>query len=185
MKSEEIKPKFLRNMLLIIVFILLAAGAFGFYRAQEMISQLVTETNTAESRKNSLMSNSSEVSSISDSDTKNLAEKANGMIYNASTLQSSIKNDLNSYAASTGIDINDISIQNNTLASIYRNGAVKSEKVTVTLGSPLHFNNLIKFLKLVETNTPKIQITNLEMNNTNANTGDVAIKPITMEVYVK
>ena len=185
MKSEEIKPEFLRNMLLVIVFILLAAGIFGFYRAQDMISQLVIEANTAANKKNSLITNNPEISSISDSETKNLAEKANNMIYNASTSQSYIRNDLNNYAASAGIDINDISFQNNTLTSIYRNGAVKSEKITVTLGSPLRFNSLIKFLKLVETNTPKIQITDLEMNNTNANIGDVAIKPITMEVYVK
>lgn len=185
MKSEEIKPKFLRNMLLVIVFVLLAVSGFGFYRAQDMISQLVIEANSAASRKSSLLTNNQETSSISDAETKELADKANNLVYNAATLQSALKNDLNIYANNSAIDINNISIQNNTLESIYRNGVVKSEKVTVTLGSPLHFTSLMKFLKSIETNTPKIQITNLELTNTNANIGDVAVKPITMEVYVK
>jgi hypothetical protein len=185
MKSEEIKPKFLRNMLLVIIFILLAVSGFGFYRAQDMISQLVIEANSVASQKADLVTNSPEISSISDAETKKLADKASSLIYNAATLQSSIKNDLNSYAASAGIDITDISVQNNTLTSIYKNGAVKSEKVIVTLGSPLRFTSLMKFLKSVETNAPKIQITSLELNNTNANIGDVAVRPITMEVYVK
>ncbi len=185
MKSEEIKPKFLRNMLLIIVFVLLVVSIFGFYRAQDMISQLVVAANTAASIKKDLSTNSPEISSINDQATKNLAEKANSMIYDSGSLKASIQNDLGRYAAAAEIDINDISIQNNTLASIYKNGVVKSEKVIVTLGSPLRFTSLMKFLKLVETNSPKIQITNLELNNTNTNIGDVAIKPITMEVYVK
>lgn len=185
MKSDGIKPKFLRNMLLIVIFILLAVGCFGFYHSQDMISQLVVETNSAASKKNNLVTDNPELSSISDAETKKLADQANGLIYSAATLQSSIKNDLSKYAGNSGIDINDISIQNDTLASIYKNGAVKSEKVIVTLGSPLHFTSLMKFLKSIETNTPKIQVTNLELNNTNANIGDVAVKPITMEVYTK
>jgi hypothetical protein len=184
MKPGEINPKTLKTILLIIAFILLAAGIFGFYRAYGMISQLVLEKNTAVNKTQQLTTNNPDIADLNDAETKNLAEKANGLIYNAKNLKTQLSTDLYKYANDVGIDIKDISIQSDTLADLPF-GGVKSEQVTVTLGSPLHFTNLIKFLKAIETNTPKIQITNIELNNTNVNIGDVAIKPIIMEVYIR
>lgn len=170
--------------MILVIFMLAIGGAVGFYYARQWIDQLTVETNSVIETASKIVSDKSSPTRPSDATTKDLADKTLAMIYPANDFQAQATTDLQKYASETGIVINSISTIADSTTHILP-GNIKVKKLAVSVSSPVSFASLMQFVKAIETNTPKMQITSLNLSNVHANKGDVTVEPLNIEVYVR
>lgn len=186
MSEEVLKPNIFKNIILIISIIVTIGGCIGFYLVQGQIRQLAIDVNTDIATANKANANTT-LSEISDPQLKETSDKAIGMLYPTTNFQTLVTKDLQQYASAYGVKINSVSLTTNSnstkLPTLYKK--VKTHRLLVSVGSPVSYTKLLKFIKAIETNNPKMQITNLNLSNIHANTGDVTVEPITIEIYTR
>ncbi len=184
MKANQMNPTTLKKILISILITILVISGFGFYRTQDLIRQLASETSSIIKKTNTTESSSNEVN---DSETKQLANIASNITYSSVTTKDQIEKDLRHYTSDYGIEFIGISqsVDSAQGSPIPLINSVKAKKFDIKLSSPLPFDKLMLFMRAVETNNPKIQITKLDLSNTNANAGAVTVTPITIEVYTR
>ncbi len=182
MKKSSLKPTTLRSVFVVLIFIIIIIMCGGFYYAQDQLYKLATENETSGS---SAQTDTQLMSDINSHQTT--VEKANSITASNQDYQSQIMSDLNKYATATGV-----SIASQTSAQAPLNSTstapitgVQINYVSVTLNNPVSYTNLIKFLKAIETNLPKMQLTGISITP-NANTPDsVSVEPLIIKVYTK
>ena len=159
----------------------------GFYYAQNWLNQMAVDVNKTSSdlAKNDdtqVQANlQKEIASL-----KPVELKASGLLSSSSDYQSSVSSDLAKYATSTGIQIDGVSPSQLPVgANVSNIYGVQAKYVSVTLHNPVPFNNLIKFLKAIETNIPKMRLTGITINHSASLGGSVKVDPIILEVYTK
>ncbi len=188
MKSFHIKATTLSATMTIILLLLGGLIIGGFYYAQGWLSGFATSKN--DSSQSTTVTTNAIIPGQSQNNTTNqdaVSLKSTALVSSKSDYQTKIQQDLNKYASETGVTIKDFGTttapQNNTSAPLI-NG-VEANYVKITLESPVTYTNLIKFIKAIETNTPKMKITGINLSRSN-NSGDlVKVDPITIEVYTR
>ena len=102
------------------------------------------------------------------------------------TYQNQIINDLTSYASSTGVSILEFSFPDQSASGKKKTaGTLKSVSVEITLKKPLGYNNFISFLKYLEQNRTKMQITDISIATSRDNPRLIDSPTVGLEVYVK
>ena len=99
--------------------------------------------------------------------------------------QDQIVQDISSYAAASGLTVLGFDFTTSTSAKATAITGVKAVVATISLSSPVNYDNYLQFLKLIERNLPKMQITQLDISNDLKNPGGVNSPVITLEVYVR
>lgn len=189
MNEETAKANYLKLFIIIIIFIIIISGGIGFYFAQGWLRQLTIDTNSAVAEANKISSTKTNLTTVNDPETKDLANRTINMIYSDNNFQAQVTRDLNIYANNTGITITNVSLAPDIIESdedqLDLFGDLDVKKISISIGSPVSFTNLMQFIKRIETNTPKIQINKISLSNVRANSGDVTVEPIIIEVYTK
>lgn len=114
--------------------------------------------------------------------------------------QNQIISDLNDYASKANITITnlDFSASNaattpatpaapatpDATASQPLTGGLKSTSVSVTLANPVDYNNLLRFIRLIEQNLTKMQISKVNVSK-EASSNSVNTETFTIEVYIR
>ncbi|HEX7483868.1 MAG TPA: hypothetical protein VF281_01820 [Candidatus Saccharimonadales bacterium] len=118
--------------------------------------------------------------------------------------QNQIVNDLKSYAASAGISITDFNFTSANSAAPTTPAApaaggtttpatetaapaapsLKSTSVTVTLASPVRYDNLLRFIKAIEQNLTKMQISTVSLSKGTTDS-EVTTDTLAIEVYIR
>ena len=118
-------------------------------------------------------------------------ESQSGVINQAATLTTSeseflskISTDINYYASKYNISIESIN-ENTENQSAKITSDVSTRYVTVTFNNPLIYSNFYKFIKSIENNTPKMQISSIDISRSIGSDGYISVKPLTIEVYIK
>ena len=98
--------------------------------------------------------------------------------------QDQIVKDIGSYAAASNITVLgfDFSTATGKTSSIK---GVKTMIANITLQSPVQYTNYLKFLKLVERNLTKMQVTQVDIANDLKTPGTISSPTLTLEVYVR
>ena len=188
MKKHQLKAKTLGVAMTIILLLLGGLIIGGFYYAQSWLSEKATNNN------NSSQSTSGTANTINPNQPQNNtvvqdanAVKAMTVVSSKSDYQTKIQQDLTKYASDTGVKIKDYGTTtaptNSTTTSLI-NG-VEANYVKITLENPVNFTNLIKFIKAIETNLPKMKITGLNLSRINNSGDSIKVDPITIEVYTR
>ena len=99
--------------------------------------------------------------------------------------QDQIVQDISSYAAASGLTVLGFDFTTSTSAKATAITGVKAVVATISLSSPVNYDNYLQFLKLIERNLTKMQITQLDISNDLKNPGGVNSPVITLEVYVR
>lgn len=99
--------------------------------------------------------------------------------------QDQIVQDISSYAAASGLTVLGFDFTTSTSAKATAITGVKAVVATISLSSPVNYDNYLQFLKLIERNLTKMQITQLDISNDLKNIGSVNSPVITLEVYVR
>jgi len=186
MKKFHFKATTLSIAMTIILLVLGGLIIGGFYYAQDWLrglsgnsTQSATSVVTDTTIPNQPQNNTTAQDTVS--------IKSATLVSSKSDYQTKIQQDLNKYASETGVKIKDYGTtsapQNNTTIQLI-NG-VEANYVKVTLENPVTFTNLIKFIKAIETNIPKMKITGINISRSNNSSDLVKVDPITIEVYTR
>jgi hypothetical protein len=210
--TPKLTPTKLRIILIITMTLLLAAAIAGFYFGQKTLSAYATEVSTkvaeAENSKDSvnqlqkLESELERLSSVRER-TKSIVAESRSYLY-----QDQIIADLNNYANQAGISISQFNFQTEAAATgaapatsaapatpdanssspppvtTSPTPAVKSTTVSITLKTPIKYENLIKFIRSIEQNLTKMQISGISLNpGEDAET--ISTDSLNIEVYIK
>lgn len=99
--------------------------------------------------------------------------------------QDQIVQDIGAYAAASNLTVLgfDFSTAASSKASSVK--GIKTMVATISLKSPVSYNNYLRFLKLIERNLTKMQVTQLDISNDLKAPGAISSPVITLEVYVR
>lgn len=105
--------------------------------------------------------------------------------------QDQVVKDLNAYAVSAGVTIlgfnfSQPTTQKKSPASSTAPSSQKTMLATVTLKNPMSYESFIRFLRLIENNLTKMQVTQLDAQLANQGApGSVLVPVINLEVFVQ
>ena len=181
MKKTNTKASSLRSIMVILLLLAIGLSAVGFYYAQVWLNDFAISVGqvVAKSTANSTSSQGiSQLQSIMSSK-QTVIDKLNVFTVSSHDYQSQALDDLNKYAANNEISISDFNVTSPAAA------AINVKNITIKLTNPVQISSLIKFLKSIETNLPKMQITEITIKDNSSKTGTVNVDPLTIEVYTK
>ena len=114
-------------------------------------------------------------------------EKSLNIITSNQDYQTKIIGDINVYASNNNIAIENSGPSQGPASSNLAplTNGVQTNYISVTIKNPVNYTNLIKFIKAIETNIPKIQITSLTINRNADSKDSVNIDPLLLEVYTR
>ncbi len=190
--KTKLKASTVRAGLSASVLILLGVGVAGFYWAQDWLGDLADETRHATVAAN-LTSSDPENQRLEQlqkavNTRQDANNKSTDLILPSQNYQSSAIEDINKYASNNGISITNYSFESQsqkTVAAPALSGGVHPEYITITIGNPVDFTNLLRFLKALETNIPKLQLVDIRLSRDQSSDNAVRVEPLTIEVYVR
>lgn len=205
MKSGSLNARSLRLILILVMILIVIATIAGFYFSQQQILKYANDVSQSNS---DAAAGGQNLATLRNLDTQ-LDQKA-GTIEKAKKIvaeskdyvyQDQIIKDIADIGNETGVDITGFSFTpqtagasaaptgtsapsvNEPAASTVAGSTLKSQTVTVTIDSPLSYNNLMKFIKRIEQNSFKMQIANVSI--TGAEDSEVSSEAFSIEVYVR
>lgn len=187
MKNKRFEATSLRTTLVILAAVMVAILFVGFYYAQSWLDSYAADINRASAilaSKDNIQTQSelrSELARLKPS-----INKTNALLVPYGSYLATLAPDINKYASATGITITEIS------PSQLPDGALMSNVIDsqtrylkITLKNPVPFGNLIKFIKALETNIPKMRLTGITLTHNDSDGGSISVGPIVVEVYTK
>ena len=180
MKNSKLTAVSLRGILATMIVLMIALAGVGFYFAQtwlrdysKTVGQAVADSISTGNDIHNLQKLQGELEERQDT-----IAKASNLITSTQTYQSQSIQDLKTYAAISGVAISNFSFT--TIGATA--SASSGSGVTVTLSSPVPYTSLLKFLRLVEGNIPKMQVSSMSLGRIAGSADSVKIDTITIEV---
>jgi hypothetical protein len=192
MKKFTISPVLVAMISLSITIVLLVIGmCYGAYILQSKLSSYAT---IVDHQKIDIEANEAAQSNavrLQDALKKNAVsiDKAATIVADAKSYQyqDQIVQDVNAYATSAGISVLSYAFtptppSTSKTASIT---GLKTVSATITLKNPIPYSNFIQFLRLIEQNLTKMQVSQLNLTTDLKSPGTVNSPSMTLEVYVR
>lgn len=120
-------------------------------------------------------------------DNQETIDRAQAIVSEASQYQHQVIRDIDAFAAQTNVTIQGYNFEpaeggtNATAAS----GSTTATNVTVTLNNPVTFTDYMRFLKAIEQNLTRMQVTGVSMSPEGNNPDLVSNPQVGLEVYLK
>ena len=99
--------------------------------------------------------------------------------------QDQIVKDISSYATATGITVLGFDFSTSTTAKTTNVPGLNTVVVSISLISPVQYSSYLRFLKLIERNLTKMQVTQLDISNDLKTAGTISSPVITVEAFVR
>ncbi len=191
MKKFFTSPAIILNFVLIIsVAILGVISISGVFFAQSKLAAFVTQTDhlktdaelneqniaTGEKLKTVLASNAANIQRVEQvvADTKSYQ------------YQDQIVRDINKYADTAGITILGFNfVQSGVTTKGAASTTPKTLTAIITTNNPINYTDFLHFLRLVEANLTKMQVTQIDLQANTDKAGLIDSQTITLQVYVK
>lgn len=181
MKKSNMKASSLRSIM--VVFLLLAIGlsAYGFYLTQGQLNDFAISVGQVVSKSTASSTSSQGISQLQTalSERQTTIDKTNAFTVSSQDYQTQAFNDLTKYATDAGVLISDYNVSTTTTTD------ARLSYVTIKFNNPVQTSSLIKFLKLIETNLPKMQVSGITLTDNPSTVGTVNVDPLTIGVYTK
>jgi hypothetical protein len=163
MAAQSFKPQTLRAVLIILLVLVLSCGAGVFYLGLQKVDGIALEVNhsIADAEASKLRIDKLQVLKNQLSQSDALIAKANQVFASPDNYQSQAITDVQKYAQASGVSI--------TKTEFSAPVAGTNPTMTVSIASPVSYDDLIQFLNSVESNIPKMQVTNIGINHINGN----------------
>lgn len=178
----------LHKILIISLLLIICLIIGGFYYAQIWLKDIAVNSKSNSSQSTTSYGSTSQAQLQTELSSQKVAvDKAAGIVISSQDYQNKIKQDLDKYALDTGVTITDYGpTQPDSTGSIATpiNG-LQSNYVKVTIKNPIPYTNLIKFIKAIETNIPKMELTGISLSHSENSGDSVMVKPLIIEVYTK
>lgn len=188
MKNPKSKARNLRIVLSTFVFIAIGLSALGFYFAQDWLGTYAKSVGQTMAKSTINVTGAQGLAELLQAlnDKQLIVTKLDSFLSPAQNYQSQIINDLSKYAANSGVTITDYNVSSPNTASTATStiSGVGISYVTITLSNPMQITSFIKFLKLIETNLPKMQLSGISISGETSSTA-VTVNTLTIGVYTK
>lgn len=114
-------------------------------------------------------------------------DKAAAIVSDTKTYQyqNQIVNDMQTYAGKAGVTILGYTFPESTVTTAPDATGLKSVPATLTLKSPLAYNSFLLFLKYIEQNVTRMQVTDLRLEPATTDGNTLQNVSITLKVYVR
>ncbi|MCX6728333.1 MAG: hypothetical protein NTV39_00990 [Candidatus Saccharibacteria bacterium] len=189
MKKNKFNALTLRSLLLVCVILLIIVIVGGFIFASNWISNSATDTKTKSYTTVSGNLSNSEINNLQNdiNSHRSSSIKAIALIGSDKNFEKIMRQDLNKYAADTGISITNFAISQKPsfMTTDAPVTGVESQYITISLGGSIPFAKFYEFIRGIESNTPKMKITGISMDSASGQNGLVSVKPMIIEVYTE
>lgn len=202
-KQKGVTPKKLRAILISLLVIMIVAGMGGFglfvnkmsiFAEEVAVDAAKAHTSNDDLKTLQNLEQKLKDDQIAINRTKKIT--ATGDLY---TYQTQIIDDISRYAMNASIQIEGYTFNETTKsgASAAASGAttstaqpiaipnVRTASISISIKSPVGYQNIITFLRSLELNLTKMQIQGISLTRSSENPNDVSVGPITVEVYIK
>jgi hypothetical protein len=175
--------------MIVIIVLFIGSSAFGFYYVQDKLNTFATSVGQTIAESVVGGTNTQAITKLQAKITEiqPAADKANTLTTSSQDYQNQMVKDLNKYAANTGITITDynFTVQAPAGAKSASIGGAGTGFITISLGNPIPFANLMKFLKSIESNIPKMQISGINLSRSQSPANSVTVEALTIAVYTR
>lgn len=180
MKKSNMSATKLRAVLSFLIVLLFGLAGAGFYLAQDWLKQFsvsvgqsIVDSSAGGGNLHALEQLQADLQARQDVITKTAT-----IITSTSTYQDQAIKDLDTYAKATNITIDRYDFSQT-------GASTGSTSITVILKSPVSYMGLLKFMRAIETNLPKMQISGISLGRIAGDTTIVRADQITVEVYTR
>jgi hypothetical protein len=187
MKKSKMSAVTLRRILASSIVLLIGLAGVGFYFAQSFlhdfavsVGQTVAQSKSSDTSLQSLSTLQQKLANEQD-----IIRKTNTIFTSTTNYQTQAVQDLITYAGETGITISNYVFPATGVTSSAATNSIPLTQITVTLASPVSYNNLLKFMTAIEGNLPKMQITSLNLGRVDGDSTSVQIQQLTVAVYTR
>lgn len=193
MKKSSMSATKLRATLSTFVVLIIVIIGVGFYFTYDFLTKQAAEVNSIVLTSTAGSGNSESVAELQKAikDMQPAIAKANAIITPSTSYTEQIISDLNKIAEQSGVLIADYSFADGATAGATGTPAptsisgVQVKSATVKIASPVEYSSLLKFLQLIETNLPKMQISGITVARDTSSSSTVTVQPLTVEVYTR
>lgn len=197
MNMSKVSKISIVNWVLYATIVLLIGGiGYGVYMTHQRLTSYVTEVDhlkiDSELNQQSI-ENAKKLRSVLDENKDSVARAASIVADSKSyQYQDQIVQDIGSYANTAGLTVlgydfispSAAQATGKTAAPTTASG-VKTVVATVSLKSPVPYDRYLKFLRLIERNLTKMQVTQLDISNDLKTPGSISSPIVTVEVFVR
>ncbi|MES2630572.1 MAG: GspMb/PilO family protein [Patescibacteria group bacterium] len=157
--AKTFKPQTLRGILIFLLAVVVIGGAGLFYLGLGEVRKFAVEVNhsIADAEASGGQFDSLQALKQQLSQSEALIAKANQMFATPDTYQTQAITDISTYATAAGLTVTKTSFDEQV------DGA--SRTMTVSLRSPVSYSKLIQFLDGIESNIPKMQVSNIAVSH--------------------
>lgn len=182
----------------LLVFVVIVAGVAIHFANDQLrgyatdISHVTADANASQDNVQTLQKIEKELKQYQE-----VVNRASSIVADSQSYQyqDQIITDLNEYAKKAGITITNLDFSTGTAATPTAPAAgsapiaaaptgVKTTSVAVTIKNPVVYNNILRFIKSIEQNLTKMQISRVGLTK-DPSTGGLASEGFTIEVYIK
>jgi hypothetical protein len=205
MKKNQFTPATLRLILSVSLALAVIGAGVIFTLVSGQLKDVATTVShkvaDAEASRNSL-TNLRKIEKFLE-DNKEAVTRANEIVAESKSYeyQNQIINDLKTYAAASGVSIKSFdfaagnsatpttpapaaSAADPTATAAPAGPTLKSTTVSITLDNPIAYDNLLRFVKAIEQNLTKMQVSAITMSKGTSNT-QVTTDALSIEVYIR
>jgi hypothetical protein len=203
LKLKRLNATTLRLILSVSLFLIAAAGVAGFTFAKGYLQTVAIDTSHSvvdASASQDNLQTLQKIQKILVAD-KDVIARTSSIVADSQSYQyqDQIIGDLNNYASKAGISITNLDFSAATTAATpspttshptpgsatpIQPTGVKSTSVAVTLNNPVGYDNLLTFIRSVEQNLTKMQISRVSLSK-GTDSNSVSSDVLTIEVYIK
>lgn len=196
-KARSITASQLRLVLSLSMFLLALIAAVGFYFVNSNLKKYAVEVSHVAADANASRDNLQNLQKIEKQleEDQDIVQKTNSIVAESQSYQyqDQIITDISDYASRAGITITDINFSTQSSTSTPGStsapaapvpSGIKSTSVAITLKNPIVYNDLLRFLKSIEQNLTKMQVSRVNLSkdtSTNGVTSDI----LTLQVYIR
>ena len=196
----------LRIILSVVLVLVLVGGALGFSYVQHLLKTYVADTNALNRRADSSSTNLETLRRVKNylAEHQSDVDLAKRVVAESKSYQyqNDIITDLTSFAKKSGITITQFDFsdtqqtgsgasssptQPTTGSTATSTGGLNSKSVTVTIKSPVNYNNLLEFMHRIEQNVTKMQIAEVSLarDSSAGSSSKVSAQTFNIQVYVQ
>lgn len=187
----------LRLLLSLSMFVIALLVSVGFTFVNSQLKNYAVEVSHVAADANASRDNLQNLQKIETQleDDQDIVQKTNSIVAESQSYQyqDQIITDINDYASRAGIGVTDINFSSQTAATpsasaptspVVVPSGVKSSSVVLTLKNPINYDNLLRFIRSIEQNLTKMQVSRINLSKDSVSNG-VTSDILTLQVYVR
>lgn len=177
-KKSATRASSFRSLLALLLAATIIGGGALYYFKIEHLKEYSLEVGHRVADSTASVENINELQNLKDQITSNgtMIDSANSIFATQENYQQQAVVDARKYATLAGV---------NLLSTTFNDSSSGAKLFTVTLSSPTNYNGLIKFLRGIEKNMPKMETQSIELSRSDSGNGSITVANLTLVIHTR